>query len=719
MDKSLFEQARPILEQIQDNGFEAYYVGGSVRDYVMGRNIHDIDITTSATPDEIESIFSHTIPVGKEHGTINVVFNDENYEVTTFRAEEDYVDHRRPSGVTFVRDLYEDLQRRDFTMNAIAMDTAYKLYDYFDGQQDINNRIIRTVGIAEERFQEDALRMIRCLRFQSQLSFDIATETFEAMRIQMADIKFLSIERIVIELTKLMRGINVEKSFNHLKSLKAFNYMPYFEHLDMNQINVTEAIDLELLIAIVSVKFDINYSLKPLKLSNRQVKDINQYIQIMNALPSIITKEQLKMFVYDYDTHLIKNVMVAADVIKANDIQGHEPLIVNLQTIDETLHRLPMHNRKDMMVNGGVLMAHLNAKSGPWLKDVLRQIEIAIVTGKVSNEETEILKWVDNHVKKYSQDVLQLLYKNKPNYISGQSIAESLNISRTAVKVIDQLKLEGCKIDSVNHKGHLLQQLPDIWYQGIIDQYTKSSALFDFSEVYDSIDSTQLAAKKSLVGNQSSFFILSDEQTKGRGRFNRHWSSSKGQGLWMSVVLRPNVAFSMISKFNLFIALGIRDAIQHFSQDEVKVKWPNDIYIDNGKVCGFLTEMVANNDGIEAIICGIGINLTQQLENFDESIRHRATSVQLHDKNKLDRYQFLERLLQEIEKRYNQFLTLPFSEIREEYIAASNIWNRTLLFTENDKQFKGQAIDLDYDGYLIVRDEAGESHRLISADIDF
>ncbi|HFZ5313097.1 TPA: CCA tRNA nucleotidyltransferase [Staphylococcus aureus] len=399
MDKSLFEQARPILEQIQDNGFEAYYVGGSVRDYVMGRNIHDIDITTSATPDEIESIFSHTIPVGKEHGTINVVFNDENYEVTTFRAEEDYVDHRRPSGVTFVRDLYEDLQRRDFTMNAIAMDTAYKLYDYFDGQQDINNRIIRTVGIAEERFQEDALRMIRCLRFQSQLSFDIAMETFEATRTQMADIKFLSIERIVIELTKLMRGINVEESFNHLKSLKAFNYMPYFEQLDMNQINVTEPIDLELLIAIVSVKFDINYSLKPLKLSNRQVKDINQYIQIMNALPSIITKEQLKMFVYDYDTNLIKNVMVAADVLKANDIQGHEPLIVNLQTIDETLHRLPMHNRKDMMVNGGVLMAHLNAKSGPWLKDVLRQIEIAIVTGKVSNEETEILKWVDNHVK--------------------------------------------------------------------------------------------------------------------------------------------------------------------------------------------------------------------------------------------------------------------------------------------------------------------------------
>ena len=322
-------------------------------------------------------------------------------------------------------------------------------------------------------------------------------------------------------------------------------------------------------------------------------------------------------------------------------------------------------------------------------------------------------------MSKYSQDVLQLLYKNKPNYISGQSIAESLNISRTAVKkVIDQLKLEGCKIDSVNHKGHLLQQLPDIWYQGIIDQYTKSSALFDFSEVYDSIDSTQLAAKKSLVGNQSSFFILSDEQTKGRGRFNRHWSSSKGQGLWMSVVLRPNVAFSMISKFNLFIALGIRDAIQHFSQDEVKVKWPNDIYIDNGKVCGFLTEMVANNDGIEAIICGIGINMNHVEDDFNDEIRHIATSMRLHADDKINRYDFLKILLYEINKRYKQFLEQPFEMIREEYIAATNMWNRQLRFTENGHQFIGKAFDIDQDGFLLVKDDEGNLHRLMSADID-
>ncbi|UMT74618.1 CCA tRNA nucleotidyltransferase [Staphylococcus roterodami] len=399
MDKSLFELAKPILEHIQENGFEAYYVGGSVRDYVMGRDIHDIDITTSATPDEIESIFSHTIPVGKEHGTINVVYNHENYEVTTFRAEDDYLDHRRPSGVTFVRDLYEDLQRRDFTMNAIAMDTEYKLYDYFGGQQDIDNRIIRTVGLPEERFQEDALRMIRCLRFQSQLSFEIADDTFEAMRIQMADIKFLSIERIVIELTKLIRGINVAQSFKHLKTLNAFNYIPYFDHLEMNKININEPIDLELFIAIVSVKFDKNMSVKPLKLSNRQLREIQQYKQIIMTLPNIVMKEQLKMFVYDYDIKLIENVLSASEILMENDIQGYQPLIVNHQTINEINHQLPMNSRKEMSVNGGVIMSHLNKKSGPWLKDVLRQIEIAIVTDKVSNQETEILKWVDNHVK--------------------------------------------------------------------------------------------------------------------------------------------------------------------------------------------------------------------------------------------------------------------------------------------------------------------------------
>lgn len=399
MDTQLFEQAKPILTDITNQGYEAYFVGGSVRDYVMGRNIHDIDITTSATPDEIESIFNHTIPIGKEHGTINVVVDNNNYEITTFRAEEDYIDHRRPSNVTFVRDLYEDLQRRDFTMNAIAMDSDYQLFDYFNGQEDIKQKIIRTVGNANERFEEDALRMIRCLRFQSQLTFDIAPSTYEAMVQQMPDITYLSIERIITELTKLLIGSNVVVSYQNMIKLHTFDYIPFFKNFKMDNIKITEPVSLELFIAIVLAQQPQNDNLKQLKLSNQQLKTIHQYVKLMDKLPEVSTKDQLKLVVYDFDMTLIESIISCRDLLIANGLATGHPLIVNQQSISEIYDLLPIHQRKEMAVNGGTLMTHLNQTSGPWIKDVLRQIECAIITNKVKNSEIEILKWVDNHVK--------------------------------------------------------------------------------------------------------------------------------------------------------------------------------------------------------------------------------------------------------------------------------------------------------------------------------
>lgn len=322
-------------------------------------------------------------------------------------------------------------------------------------------------------------------------------------------------------------------------------------------------------------------------------------------------------------------------------------------------------------------------------------------------------------MSKYSQDVVKMLYEHQSEYISGQYIANQLNISRAAVKkIIDQLKTDGCDIESINHRGHKLNALPNHWYSGIVNKVLESNHLVSKIEVYDSVESTQTIAKQTLVDNQYTMLILSDEQTKGRGRFNRNWSSSKGKGLWMSVVLRPNVSFAMIPKFNLFIALGIRDAIQAFSEDKVQIKWPNDIYINDKKVCGFLTEMVANADAVEAIICGIGINLNHQEEDFSDVIRHRATSIRLHHFEEINRYQFLKLLIAEIEKRYNQFLNSSFEMIRDEYIRTSNIWHRKLTFTENGEQFIGEAIDIDNDGFLIVKDEHNQTRRLISADID-
>ncbi|MFW2434524.1 biotin--[acetyl-CoA-carboxylase] ligase [Staphylococcus cohnii] len=322
-------------------------------------------------------------------------------------------------------------------------------------------------------------------------------------------------------------------------------------------------------------------------------------------------------------------------------------------------------------------------------------------------------------MSKYSKDVIQILYTNQDEYISGQFIAEHLAISRTAVKkVIDQLKQEGCEIESINHKGHHLIELPDKWYSGIVEPLIDEQKMFDHVEVIAQIDSTQLLAKQKLVGNTDTFLILSDEQTKGKGRFNRPWDSSRGKGLWMSIVLRPKVPFEMITKFNLFMALGIRDTMQQFSNESVTIKWPNDIYIDGKKACGFLTEMVANSDGIEAVICGIGINMNHLAEDFQGELQLKATSLRIHANQKIHRYHFLEQLISQIERRYHQFLNQPFSTIRNEYIEASNIWNRTLKFTENAQQFQGEAVDIDEDGYLIVIDDQQIQHKLMSADIE-
>ena len=176
-----FVQAQPVLEKISEHGFEAYFVGGSVRDVLLGREIHDVDIATSAYPEEIKDIFPYTIDVGIEHGTVLVLAGKseaEHYEITTFRTESKYTDYRRPDHVDFVRDLREDLKRRDFTVNAFACDFEGQIIDLFDGLTDLKERRLTAVGSALERFNEDALRIMRAMRFASTLDFKIEEKTF-------------------------------------------------------------------------------------------------------------------------------------------------------------------------------------------------------------------------------------------------------------------------------------------------------------------------------------------------------------------------------------------------------------------------------------------------------------------------------------------------------------------------------------------------------------
>lgn len=198
------EAVKEIIERLESAGYEAFAVGGCVRDAVLGREPADWDITTSALPEEVKNLFSRTIDTGIQHGTVTVMKDHVGYEVTTYRIDGEYEDARHPKEVSFTVNLIEDLKRRDFTINAMAYNDRAGLVDAFDGIGDLEKKIIRCVGNPKDRFGEDALRMLRAVRFSAQLGFSIEEETKEAIRELAGNLEKISAERIQVELVKLL-----------------------------------------------------------------------------------------------------------------------------------------------------------------------------------------------------------------------------------------------------------------------------------------------------------------------------------------------------------------------------------------------------------------------------------------------------------------------------------------------------------------------------------
>ncbi len=205
------EKVKKIVQKLNDAGFEAYIVGGCVRDCLLQRKPQDWDITTSAQPQEVKKIFPKTYDTGLKHGTVTVVCEKDHYEITTYRIEKEYYDCRHPSQVIFTKSLKEDLQRRDFTVNAMAYHPKEGIQDYFCGQEHLKQKKIQGVGSPKKRFQEDALRMLRALRFSAQLGFEIEPETYQALQEQKALIQKISAERIHEELEKMLQSQYLEK----------------------------------------------------------------------------------------------------------------------------------------------------------------------------------------------------------------------------------------------------------------------------------------------------------------------------------------------------------------------------------------------------------------------------------------------------------------------------------------------------------------------------
>ncbi|TVT29553.1 biotin--[acetyl-CoA-carboxylase] ligase [Salinicoccus cyprini] len=314
------------------------------------------------------------------------------------------------------------------------------------------------------------------------------------------------------------------------------------------------------------------------------------------------------------------------------------------------------------------------------------------------------------------QEILKLLKSDQ--FISGQEMADRLDVSRTAIwKNINALKTEGYSIESVTRKGYHLREHPRYISPTALEVLVQDSALFSHMEYFETTESTQIEAFQKLESRDGAYIVVALEQTKGRGRFNREWFSPKNRGLYLSIVLRPNIPITEIIRFNLFISLALSKTLDQAFGVKSGIKWPNDIYISNRKVSGFLTEVVSESNVINAIICGIGINIFK-----DEGVSALGTATDIESEmepgRKVDLDDFMKKLIHNMEVYYDRFINEPFSSIRDEWKSRAIVFNKDLRITETGESYMAKALDIDSDGFLEVLDETGEIRRVVSADIE-
>ena len=393
-----------IIEQLEKNGFEGFIVGGCVRDYVLGFLPKDFDITTDALPQDIKNIFGYTIDTGIDHGTVTVVLDKQNFEVTTYRIDGEYKDNRRPENVTFSKKIEEDLSRRDFTMNAIAYNIKKGFVDPFCGIEDIKNKLIKGVGDADIRFKEDALRMMRGVRFSAQLGFDIEYKTFSAIKNNAKLIENISIERTRDEFLKFIKSDYIEK-LNLLEETKLYKYFipeiePIFKNYKKN-IFILKKLSKDLRFAFLLSHLDEKIGedvLKRLKLDNKTIKETKTIIQYFNynfiddrietrKLMSIIESDLLKKILeIKFCVSLIEN-----DLVKCKKYDNI------FDEIDETIRKNHCFSLKTLAIKGNDLK-QIGIKDGKKIGYCLKLALNVVLEQPDKNEKNWLLKYIGENI---------------------------------------------------------------------------------------------------------------------------------------------------------------------------------------------------------------------------------------------------------------------------------------------------------------------------------
>lgn len=383
MRNDAWKSANDVIALLEEQRHEAVIVGGAVRDYLLQKKANDVDVATSALPMQVKAIFKKTVDLGIEHGTILVIDFKEPIEVTTFRTEGTYTDHRRPDEVVFVRSLAEDLKRRDFTINAMAIRPDGSLVDLFNGKQDLQARIIRAVGNPVERFTEDALRVIRGIRFSAQLDFTIEEQTAHAMTKTAHFLGEIAVERIKAELDKIFVSQSPVNAFQHFEKLRIGQSLAGKFDVAERWVHFKAVADAKIAWTywmIITSQMDL---LKLYKCSNAE----KQFVRSSSQCFAILQQGQpTKMELFQYDTNYWEAALHCYEAFYAKSYAFSEQLFMQKQN-------LPLQNSAELAVSGKDLMAWSNQKGGPWLKVALENILRQVVAGQLENDNEAIKQY--------------------------------------------------------------------------------------------------------------------------------------------------------------------------------------------------------------------------------------------------------------------------------------------------------------------------------------
>lgn len=397
-----------VLSKLKENGYQAYVVGGAVRDFLMGKTPHDYDLTSDALPSQISDVFKdfYQEHSGEKHGTIRVIVDHKPIEITTFRCDEGYTDYRRPDNVEFVKDVYIDSKRRDFSINAFYYSEGH-IYDFHEGLEDLNNKVIKTIGNPSTRFHEDALRILRAIRFSAKLGYEIESKTKTALLDCKEELNLIAKERILTELKE------ISSTSNFFRDIK--EYFPIFKLIIPCLDKIGNSIDdiynfdtksygdyIASLSALFSLR-EINNDFMPWRLF---IKMDNESI---NAIKTLIKLKDIN-FNNSFDDDYINGLILLSKPVDINVFKNYLINLYNLKRfknddIDSILNRVDIlsegntpYSLKDLEIDGNDLLK-LGIEKNQYFKEILNEVLLRCNQGDLNNNRNEEIEFVKKWIR--------------------------------------------------------------------------------------------------------------------------------------------------------------------------------------------------------------------------------------------------------------------------------------------------------------------------------